>query len=87
MPNTASATKALRQSERRRVLNVRRKRSLRDVLKGFEKAILTKNKAEAIKLLPAVQKALDKTAKSGLIKKNNAARRKSRLAAQIKKLA
>jgi small subunit ribosomal protein S20 len=86
MPNTASATKALRQSERRRVLNVRRKRSLRDVLKQFEKAVLAKNKAEAIKLFPLVQKALDKTAKSGLVKKNNAARRKSRLSAQIKKL-
>ncbi|MEK7630727.1 MAG: 30S ribosomal protein S20 [Patescibacteria group bacterium] len=86
MPNTASATKALRQSERRRILNVRRKRSLRDVLKQFEKAVLAKNKAEAIKLFPAVQKALDKTSKSGLIKKNNSARRKSRLSAQIKKL-
>ncbi len=86
MPNTASAAKALRQSERRRVLNVRRKRSLRDILKQFEKAIATKNKAEAIKLFPTVQKALDKTSKSGLIKKNNASRRKSRLSAQIKKL-
>jgi small subunit ribosomal protein S20 len=86
MPNTASASKALRQSERRRVLNVRRKRSLRDVLKQFEKAVAAKNKAEAIKLFPTVQKALDKTAKSGLIKKGNASRRKSRMAAQVKKL-
>ncbi|MEK7649784.1 MAG: 30S ribosomal protein S20 [Patescibacteria group bacterium] len=86
MPNTSSAAKALRQSERKRVRNVRRKRSLRDVLKQFEKAVAAKNKAEATKLFPAVQKALDKTAKSGLIKKNNASRRKSRLSAQIKKL-
>ena len=87
MPNTSSAAKALRQSERRRIRNVRKKRSLRDVLKQFEKAVLAKNQTEAARLFSSVQKALDKSAKTGIIKKNNASRRKSRLAAQLKKLA
>jgi len=87
MPNTSSAAKALRQSERRRIRNVRKKRSLREVLKQFEKAVLAKNKDQATKLFSSVQQALDKSAKANIIKKNNASRRKSRLSAQLKKLA
>lgn len=86
MPNTASATKALRQSKKRRVFNIRKKRSLKDVLKRFEKAVAAKNGEEARKLFPAVQKVLDKSAKSNILRSNTAARKKSRLAAQLKKL-
>lgn len=86
MPNTKSAEKALRQSRRRRIRNVAKKRSLKDALKKFEKALATKNKTEAVKLFPLVQKALDKSAKSHIIAKNTAARRKSRLAARLKRL-
>jgi small subunit ribosomal protein S20 len=86
VPNTKSAAKALRQSETRQILNIRRKRSLRSTLKSFEKALEAKNKEEAIKLLPAVQKALDKSAKNNLIKKNTASRKKSRLLAKVKAL-
>lgn len=86
MPNTSSAEKALRQSKKHRVNNIRKKRSLKDALKSFERAIQAKNKAEAIKLFPHVQKALDKSAKSHIITKNTAARKKSRLAARVKKL-
>lgn len=86
MPNTKSAEKALRQGERRRVRNIRRKRSLRDVLKQFERAVETKNKIEAQKLFPLVQQALDKSVKTHIIRKNTASRKKSRLAGKIKKL-
>ena len=84
MPNTKSAKKALRQSERRRILNVRRKRSLRTALKNFEKTLAAKNKEEALRLYPGIQKALDKSAKNNIIKKNTASRKKSRLAARLK---
>ena len=40
---------------------------------------------EAKKLLPAIYQALDKAAKVGVIKKNNASRRKSRLTKLIDK--
>ncbi|MBI4121349.1 MAG: 30S ribosomal protein S20 [Candidatus Ryanbacteria bacterium] len=86
MPNTKSAEKALRQSKRRHVRNLKRKRSLKDVLKKFERALAAKNKAEATKLFPLVQKALDKSAKTNILSKNTAGRKKSRLAQRLKKL-
>lgn len=86
MPRTTSAKKALRQSETRRVRNVRRKRTLRDALKKMEKALAGKDKGEAQKLLPFAQKSLDKAVKNGLLKKNTASRVKSKLAAALKKL-
>ncbi|KKU52072.1 MAG: 30S ribosomal protein S20 [Candidatus Ryanbacteria bacterium RIFCSPHIGHO2_12_FULL_47_12b] len=86
MPNTKSAKKALRQAQRRRVVNIRKKRALASTLKNFEKALEAKNKAEALRLFPLVQKELDKSAKTHIITKNTASRKKSRLAARLKKL-
>ena len=86
MPNTTSATKALRQSERKRIRNVKRKKGLREVLKQFEKAVAAKNATEATALLPKAQKAIDKAAKNHLFTKNTASRKKSRMTARIKKI-
>ena len=47
--------------------------------------ILAKKNEEAKKILPAIYAALDKAAKVGVIKKNNASRRKSRLTKIIDK--
>jgi small subunit ribosomal protein S20 len=79
MPITSSAKKALRASKRKKVFNDRRKKELQNVVKEYKKLLISKATEEAQKLLPKVQKALDKAAKSGLIKKNNASRKKSRL--------
>ncbi len=49
--------------------------------------VAAKKQAEAQKLLPEIYKALDKAAKVGVIKKNNASRRKSRLTKAIEKKA
>ncbi|OGF63918.1 hypothetical protein A2661_02045 [Candidatus Giovannonibacteria bacterium RIFCSPHIGHO2_01_FULL_45_24] len=73
MPITSSAKKALRQSESRRTRNRIWKEKLKDAVK---KAVLDKSPAS----LSAAYKAIDKSAKKGLIKKNKAARMKSRLA-------
>lgn len=78
MPITASAKKALRQSKRRRVGNLRRIRNYRATVKEFRNLIKTKDFDSAKKLLPKVYKTLDKAAKSGVIKKNKASRLKSR---------
>lgn len=79
MPITKSAKKAQRQSEKRRVLNLRRKRKIKDLVKEI-RGLVSENKIEeAKKLLPQLYKALDKTAKEGTIKKNKASRQKSRL--------
>lgn len=78
MPITQSARKALKQSKKRRVRNLRRIRNYRETVKEFRKLITAKDFDSAKKLLPKVYKTLDKAAKSGVIKKNKASRLKSR---------
>lgn len=86
MAITKGAKKAIRSSERKRVFNVRRKGAMNDSVKEVKKLIVGGAKAEASKLLPAAYKAIDKAKKRGVIKANTAARKKSRLAAAIKKI-
>lgn len=86
MPITTSAKKALRNSNRKRVFNMRKKDGVQAVLKKFKKLVTEKNVKEASKYLSTVQKTLDKAAKTGLLKKNMVSRKKSRLSAMIKKL-
>ncbi len=79
MPITKSAKKALRQNKTRRARNLRRLDVLRDTIKKIKKLLAENRKEEAIKLLPSAYKVIDKACKNGVIKKNNAARKKSRL--------
>ncbi|MBI4120858.1 MAG: 30S ribosomal protein S20 [Parcubacteria group bacterium] len=85
MPITRGAKKAIRASERKRVFNDRRRRAMKEVLKSIRKAATGKNSTEAQKLLSEAYKAIDKAAKRGIIKKNNAARKKSRLVKLLKR--
>lgn len=84
MPITDSAKKALRSSKRKKVFNLKRKNEMQGVIKEYKKLILAKKNDEANKLIPKLQQAIDKANKRGVIKKNTAARKKSRL---MKKLA
>jgi small subunit ribosomal protein S20 len=77
MPNTKSAKKSLRQDQRRRQENSIKKRNLRELLKNIKKMIKDNQAAEAQKLLPDYDRAVDKAAKTNVIKKNTAARKKS----------
>jgi small subunit ribosomal protein S20 len=79
MPITKSAKKALRQSLRRRARNLQKKQKIKNLLKEVKILVSQKKIEEAKKLLPQVYKILDKAAKTGLIKKNTAARKKSRI--------
>lgn len=79
MANTSSAKKAEHASERRRVFNVRKKRAMKDAVKTTGKAVAGKQGKEALSSLPELYQAIDKAAKHGTIKKNTAARMKSRL--------
>ena len=85
MPITKSAKKALRQSKRRRVRNLIYKRKIKELSKKLKKFVLENKIKEAKELLPQVYKILDKAAKIGVIKKNTAARKKSRLTKLINK--
>lgn len=59
---------------------------MKNLIKEIRKFALGNKKEEAMKLLPKLYEAIDKAAKRGLIKKNNAARKKSRLTKLINKL-
>lgn len=87
MPIIKSAKKALRGSKRKKVMNDRRKRIMKTSEKDLRTLITEKKKKEAMALLPTVQKALDKAAKRGIIKKNTAARKKSRLSTAVARIA
>lgn len=80
MPITSSAKKALRASKRRAVFNMRRRRTLKDSVKEVRSLVSSSKLDEAATKLSAAYQAIDKAAKRGVIKKNAAARKKSRLA-------
>ncbi len=79
MPITKSAKKALRQNVRRRARNLVYKKKIKDLIKKVRGLVSEKKIEEAKKLLPQIYKTLDKAGKVGVIKKNTASRKKSRL--------
>jgi len=83
MPIKKSAKKALRQSLKRRKINLFHKNRMKKVIKEIRELISEKKKEEAKKLLPLVYKYIDKAAKRGVIKENTAARKKSKLAKTV----
>lgn len=87
MAITSSAKKAIRSSARKRVYNDRRVQAMRNAVKEIKKLTVAGKKKEAEALLPKAFQALDKAAKEHTIKKGNADRKKSRLAAMVKKIA
>lgn len=82
MPIIKSAKKALRGSKAKKVFNDRRAKAMKLAIKGVKKL----TGSEAQKELAKAYQAIDKAAKRGIIKKNTAARKKSRLAKSIKKV-
>jgi small subunit ribosomal protein S20 len=85
MPITTSAKKALRGSARKRNFNLNKKELINKAVKKVKKLIAEKKLKEARDFMPEVQKILDKSVKTGLLKQNTASRKKSRISAMIKK--
>ncbi|HSE34967.1 MAG TPA: 30S ribosomal protein S20 [Candidatus Paceibacterota bacterium] len=85
MAITTSAKRAIRVAARRRVHNVRRVDAMREAVKTMRKLVVAKKVAEAEKMMASAYKAIDKAAKRGVIKKNTASRKKSRLMALVRK--
>ncbi|MDD4625354.1 MAG: 30S ribosomal protein S20 [Candidatus Paceibacterota bacterium] len=81
----ASAKKARRQSEKRKIGNLQYKKRIKESLKKVRVLSAEKKTEELKAVLPQVYKALDKAAKAGVIKKNNASRRKSRISKFVAK--
>ena len=63
----------------KKAANDRNKKNVKESIKKIEKLVKEKKKDEAKKLLPGAYSVIDKAAKRGVIKKNNASRKKSRL--------
>ena len=79
MAITSNAKKAIKSSARKRIFNIRTQRTLNSEVKTFRTYISEGKKKEAETLIPTLYKAIDKATKRGIIKKNTAARKKSRL--------
>jgi len=85
MAITKSARKAIRQSAARKEQNSVYKNKIKELVKEAKSLVAAKKTEEAKKLLPDIYAAFDKAAKKGVIKKNNASRKKSRLTNLIDK--
>ncbi len=83
MPITRSAKKAIRVSSRKKAVNDARKKVMKDIMKKVSKLVKT-DKAAAGNMLATAFQAIDKAAKRGVIKKNNASRKKSKLARLVR---
>lgn len=83
MPNIKSAIKRVRQNEKRRALNASQRSALRTSIKAVNAAVASNDAASAQAALLVAIKKLDKAAGKGLIHKNAAARKKSRLAKAV----
>lgn len=87
MPITRNAKKALRSSLKKKAVNDRTKKVLKEAVKSTQKLAVAKKWKEAKSSLSAGYSAIDKAVKSGVIKKNTAARKKallSRIAKETK---
>lgn len=87
MANSLSAKKRIRQNAKRREQNRARKSALKTDVRKLTDAIHDKKVDEARQLLSTVTKRIDQTAAKGTMHRNTAARRKSRLAKRVNKLA
>lgn len=85
MAITKSAKKALRQNIKRKAHNLVYSNKIKSLVKEVRGLILAKKPKEAEVILPRLYQALDKAAKVGIIKKNAASRKKSRLTKLIAK--
>ena len=87
MANTVSSLKRVRQTKRKTEINRFRKTRLRHQIRSFRRLIDAKDAGAAQAALPATFSLIDRSAKWGIIKKNTAARYKSRMTARIKAIA
>ncbi|MFJ5715435.1 30S ribosomal protein S20 [Neobacillus sp. NPDC093127] len=79
MPNIKSAIKRVQTNEAKNAQNTTAKSAMRTAVKKVEAAVTTNDAAAAKEALVTAASKLDKAAGKGLIHKNAAARKKSRL--------
>ncbi|MCO6051433.1 30S ribosomal protein S20 [Mesorhizobium sp. RP14(2022)] len=87
MANTTSAQKATRKIARRTAVNKNRRSRIRTFIRKVEEALLTGDKSAAAAALTAAQPELMRAASKGVLHRNTASRKISRLAHRVKTLA
>jgi small subunit ribosomal protein S20 len=87
MANHVSSLKRVRTEARRTEINRKNKTRLRHTIRAMRRALTAKDNSSATSLLPQTFSVIDRSAKLGIIKKNTAARYKSKLHIKVKALA
>lgn len=86
MAHHASAKKRIRQTETRTAVNRNRVSRIRTFLKKVETALASGNKEQAVEALRAAEPELMRGAQVGVLHRNTASRKVSRLAARVRAL-
>jgi len=86
MANTSSAKKATRKIVRRAAINKNRRSRVRTYVRQVEEALASGDKAAAVAAFKAAEPELMRAAIKGVIHKNTASRKVSRLAHRVKVL-
>ncbi|MCP8938627.1 30S ribosomal protein S20 [Alsobacter sp. SYSU M60028] len=86
MANTTSAKKATRKIARRTAINRSRRSAMRTYVKKVEEAIKAGDKAAAAAAFKAAEPVMMRSAQKGIVHRNTASRKVSRLASAIKAL-
>ena len=86
MANTKSAKKAARQGVRRAIVNKSRRSRVRTAVRKVEEAITAGDRPRALAAMAEAEPAIIRAAQKGLVHRNAARRKVSRLAHRIAKL-
>lgn len=86
MANSPQARKRIRQAARRTAINTARRSRMRTFIRKVEEAIASGDSAAAKSALQAAQPEIMRSANKGIVHKNTASRKISRLAARVKAL-
>ena len=87
MANTSSAKKAVRKIERRTAINKSRRSQMRTFLRKVEEAIASGSRSAASAALEVAAPLLMRAAQKGIVHKNTASRKVSRLSKRVRALA
>lgn len=86
MANTKSAKKAARQIARRTAINKSRRTRVRSAVRLIEEALSAGDRAAAVAAMAKAEPAIIRAAQKGIVHRNAARRKVSRLAHRIAKL-
>ncbi|MEG6520756.1 30S ribosomal protein S20 [Desulfotomaculum sp. 1211_IL3151] len=87
MPNIKSAIKRVEIAQKRTIRNASIKSAVKTAIRRYEKALAEADKEVALTALRKALVAVDKAVTKGVLHKNTAARRKSRLTKRFNKIA